>query len=273
MSILKLNILLGKTDAKASQFKAMLKDFGKFFSTKQGVFKGIKRTYQANEGTVDDPSKRGVTLIQSTVAEKLKWFRENSEEYINALFSQEATNASGNAVAELIVEGESWGEFTSLELLRLKGILEGGDFVGMLETIPVYSDATIWEKNDGDTYKDRIVMQSELLKGMNNTITKEHYILEDPNVGKLKSGEAYTPQIGAKDTTVELGNYTMQEYTGEISQRERANILQRRNTLHTAVIETMKKCNECEVVESGMTSDKIFGFIFDEPTGKTESKS
>jgi len=267
MSKLKLNVLLGKTDALASPFKAMLKDYGKFFSTKQGAFQGIKKTYEANEGTIDEPKQRGVLLVQTTVAEKLDWLMENAKEYIDSLFSQEKTNSTGVAKAKLKVKGKNWGEYSSLELLRLKGILESGDFYTMLQNIPVYSDSRIWEKNTTDTYKDRKIMQSTLIEGRNKSTQKEDYILEDPNLSKLKSGESYQPMTATRTTVVDLGQYTFQEFTGEVSQRERANILSRRNALLTSVVEALKTCNECEVIESELTSDKIFGYIFSDTEG------
>ena len=37
--------------------------------------------------------------------------RTQKAEYIDALFSQEATNASGNAKARLVVDGHDFGQF------------------------------------------------------------------------------------------------------------------------------------------------------------------
>src|SRR5690606_28059261 len=132
----------------APLFKGMIQDYAKFFTKSQGAFLGEKRTYEAREGTIDDPSKRGNVLVQTTVDEKLKWFKENSKEYIDALFAQEATNASGNAKAQLIVDGTEWGEFTSLELLRLKSIVESSSLHSMLEAIPVRSDSEEWSLSE-----------------------------------------------------------------------------------------------------------------------------
>jgi len=273
METLKLNVLLSKTDSMATQFKAMIKDYGKFFATKQGAFVGVKQTYEPRDGTIDEPKRRGVQLIQTTVKEKFDWLTETSKEYIDSLFSQEKTNASGAARAILKVNGSEWGEFTSLELLRLKNILENGDFYTMLQTIPVYSDSRQWEKNASDLFKDRVVMQSPLTEGVNKSTEKEDYILPDPNLDKLKSGESYQPVTATRTTIVELGDYTVQEFTGEISQRERAAILSRRNALLTSVIEALKVCNECEAVISELTSKKVFGYIFDGMNNDSEKQS
>lgn len=258
---LKLNVLLAKTDNLATYYKGMLKDYSRFFVKSQGAFQGEKRTYQPKEGTIDEPSKRGNRVVQTTVNEKLHWFMQNSKEYIDSLFSQERTNASGLAKAELVVGGKSWGEYTSLELLRLKSLVEGNDLHHMLENIPVRSDQEEWEETKNEMYAERSVFEMPQVKGMNITTEKESYILPDPN---LKDGmrATYTPQIAHKTTTVELGEYTQQKFSGEWSQRQRAEMLFRRAQLVTAIIEALKTCNEAEVVQSDLTSDKIFGYLF-----------
>jgi len=257
---MKLNVLLGKTDHLSSVFAAQVKGYAAFFKTKQGAFVGEKRTYTPREGTVDEPSKRKNALVQTTVTEKFDWFKENSKDYIDALFSVEATNSSGDAKSELIVGGELWGIFTSLELLRLKSVIENNDLRAVLENIPVRSDSVIWDKNTTEQYADRDIFQTNLSEGVEKTTVKESYILADPNIG-ASSTRAYTPQIAQKNTVHELGDYTHQYFSGEMSQRDRATILKRRSTLLTAIIEALKQCNDVEVVKSKLNSDKIFNYL------------
>ena len=118
-----LNTLLAVTDHLSGQYQALVTDYGKFFKLHQGAFKGERKTYLAKPDTIDEPSARGVKLVVTTVAEKLEYLEQHSSDYINALFTQEATNASGKAKAELVVDGKSFGHFSSLELLRLKSFL------------------------------------------------------------------------------------------------------------------------------------------------------
>lgn len=258
---IRLNVLLGKTDHLASTFAAMVKDYSKFFRNSQSAFLGEKRTYTPREGTVDEPSARKNTIVQTTVSEKLNWFTDNSKDYIDSLFSVEKTNASGAAKAELVVEGESWGEFTSLELLRLKGVIENNDFKSMLENIPVRSDSQIWEENTTDDYQDRQIFQTPQVSGVTKTTVKETYVLEDPNIAKLKDASSYTPQLAHKNTVVELGDYTHQLFTGEWTQRQKAAALKRRSSLLNAVVVALKECNEADAIKSELNSDKIFGYI------------
>jgi hypothetical protein len=255
----KLNVLLAKTDSLAPSWKQMVADFAKFFKQKQGAFLGEKKTYTAREDTMDDPGRRGNVLIQATVDEKFKWFRENSKEYIDALFSQEKTNASGNAKAELVVAGESWGEFTSLELLRLKGLIESNSLYTMLSGIPVRSDSEEWAESQAEMHGDRAIFEMPMLSGINKTTEKETYVLKDPNVSA--DSAAYTPSLAVKTTTIELGDFTVQKFSGEWSQRQRAEALAKRTVLITAVVTALKTCNEVEATASDLTSDKIFGYL------------
>lgn len=257
----KLNVLLGKTDYLASSYSAMVKDYSKFFRNSQGSFLGEKRTYTPREGTVDEPSKRKNVLVQTTVSEKFDWFKNQSKDYIDALFAVEATNASGLAKAELVVAGRSWGEFTSLELLRLKSIIESSDLKAMLENIPVRSDSVNWEECTVEQYEGRNIYQTNLVEGVEKTTVKESYILEDPNVGKLKDHQSYSPQVATKNTVQELGDYTHQGFSGESTQRQKAEMLKRRSTLLAAVVEALKVCNEVPVKESMLTANNIFGYI------------
>lgn len=256
----KLNVLLAKTDTLSSSFRAMTSDYIQFFSKNQGDFKGELKTYVPKDGMIDVPSERSDKRIVTTVDEKLDWFEQNSQQYINALFSQEATNASGKAKAQLIVDGKSWGEFTSLELLRLKSLVENGDFEKVYSTIPVRSDSELWEESKKEFYKDRKVFESSITSGTKKSVTKESYILPDPNISK-DNGAKYVPQVAVKDTIIDLGDYTYQKFSGEWSHRERAGVLKRRQALLVAIVEALKEANDVPAVESTMTSKKLFDYL------------
>ena len=252
------------TDQLRVNYKNMVEDFAKFFNSSQGSFLGEKNTYVAREGMIDEPSKRNVKLVVTTVDEKLKWFIENSEKFIDALFSQEKTNASGLAKAELVVEGKSWGEYTSLELLRLKSLLENsdlGNLQNMLSTIPVRSDSQIWEKSDAEEYINREIWQTPMISGVARTTEKIEYILQDPNFhGTMPQN--YVPKTSLKTVSLEVGDYTNQKFSGEWSHRLRAETLRRRGELLSAIVTALKKCNDAEAVQSELTAKKVFGYLF-----------
>jgi len=268
MDKLKLNTVLGKTEHLSSQFKASIKDYIQFFKDKSGSFKGEKKTYEPKNGTVDIPSERGNKLVVTTVAEKLNWLKETNQEYIDLLFSQEATNASGTPKAKLTVEGVEFGEFSSLELLRLKSFLENGDLEEMYKQIPVRNDDEEWNQTTEEMYQGKAIFENKKQAGTKKSIVKESYVMIDPNVKDLKDSSSYKAPIGSKDTVMELGDYTFQKFTGELSHRERAEILRRRSKLLSATIEALKVSNEVDAVKSNMNAEKLFSYLHVGKIGK-----
>jgi len=260
MSI-KLNTLLAKTDLLAASFRAMISDYVSYFRSNQGDFKGERKTYEPRPGTIDVPGDRGEKRIVTTVDEKLTWLLQGSHDYIDSLFALEATNACGIARAELVVDTISWGTFSSLELLRLKSLVENGDFEKMYTNIPVRSDSEIWNPSSAESYSGRTgVFESPLQTGVKKSTMKESYILNDPNIDKI-DGARYTPQLAQKDTTIELGDYSFQKYSGEWSHRQKAELLRRRQVLLTAITEALKVANDVEAVNSELTADRIFRYL------------
>lgn len=263
-NVLKLNTLLAKTDQLAPSFKNGVSSYAGFFKDKQGAFRGERRTYTPNDGTVDVPGKRKNDLVVTTVDEKLKYLVETSTDYIDALFSQERTNATGKAQAELSVDGVSFGTYSSLELLRLKNVLEGNGLETMYANIPVRSDAEEWYSSQDAQYSERAIFEQKKQELTNKTTEKEQYIVEDPNVqAALAAGKQlnYQPQMASRDTVKILGEETFQRFSGEYSQKQRADILRRRTKLVTAVVEALKIANDAEAVASEMTSAKLFGYL------------
>lgn len=261
---MKLNVLLAITDQLRISYKNMVEDFEKFFSNSQGAFLGEKNTYEPRQGALDEPGKKKHTLVITTVDEKFDWFLEHSKDFIDALFSQERTNSMGLAKAKLVVEGVEWGEFTSLELLRLKSLLENSDLgklEKMLSVIPVRSDAQIWEPTTVEAYTKRAVFQTPLIEGVAKTTEKIEFVLEDPNL-KFGVPNNYVPKTSVKNVPTEVADYTQQKFSGEWSQRQRAEALKRRSLLLTATIKALKECNDCEAVSSELTANRIFKYLF-----------
>lgn len=257
----RMNTLLAKTDHLGSSFKKGLTEYLKFFKDKQGHFRGERKGYTAREGMIDQPQDRKFERVITTVVEKLDYLQESSKDYIDALFSQEKTNAASGATVELVVDGISFGFLSALELLRLKSLLESSELEGMYASIPVRSETENWTKSSEDDYSDREIFETELIKGVKRSSTKEEYILPDPNLQYLKDKTTYNPVRAVRETPTELGDYTIQRFSGEYSHRQRAEILKRRTKLLTAVIESLKIVNEAEAIESDLTAAKLFGFL------------
>lgn len=258
---MKTNVLLALIEQGATTFRALVNDYVNFFKKNQGDFKGVRKTYTPRPDTMDEPSMRGITSVVTTVKEKLNWFEESAEDYINSRLSMEATNASGLACADLVVEGKVIANLSSSELLALKNLLENKELHLMYSSIPVRSDAEIWSVSNAEEYKSREVYEQPLMSGVKKSITKEQYILDDPNLGKMKNTDSYRPQVVTRDTPLELGDWTSQLYSGEWTHLKRAELLKRKNTLYTAVLAALKVANEVEVVESKLKAKDIFAYL------------
>lgn len=257
---MKVNVILALTEQGFSVFKAMIADYTVFFRSKQGAFKGFRKTYAPRPDTTDEPSLRGFQKIETTVEEKLKWFEKSVVNYIDNKLSIEATNANG-ACAPLVIEGKTVATLSTLELMSLKSLLENKELMGMYSIIPVRSDSEIWDKTSEEVYADRDVYEQAIMEGKRKTTIKEQYILNDPNVGLLKDSSSYKPQLASKDTTVELGDWTTQMFSGEWTHTKRANLLARKNIMYLAVIEALKKANEVEAVASSLKASTIFDYL------------
>lgn len=258
---MKTNVLLALIEQSNSVFKALVSDYTGFFKKNQSDFKGVKKTYSPRPDTMDEPSMRGVSSVVTTVEEKLQWFKENASAFINQKLSMEATNASGLAKADLIVEGHFIGTLSSSELLSLKNLLENKEVMQMYSNIPVRSDAEIWNKSSSEEYSKRDIYEQPMMTGVKKSITKEQYILEDPNLAKMKNTDSYKPVIATKDTPLELGDWTSQLFSGEWTHNKKANLLKRKNTLYLAVIEALKKANEVEAKPSELKAESLFNYL------------
>lgn len=201
--------------------------------------------------------------VVSTVDEKLAYFIMHTQDYLQNVLTKERTNGMGVAKAELMINGISWGEFTSNELLCLKSLLDKGEFHQMIMVIPVRTETDIWCRTLDTDYMGREIFEKEKIIQTVKTTVKESYILEDPNINKLKDASAYKPQLASKDSMMELGVQTRQEFSGQWTHVQRAYALNRLTVLRDAVSVALEKANDdVEVVEAELTSAKLFGYIF-----------
>lgn len=267
MQVLKMNALLAKVEHGASVFRKMTAEYLQFFTKGQTQFTGVRKTYQPREGTADDPSMRQNNHVVTTVTEKLDWYEKNAETYINSTLSVDATNASNTVKVPLIVNGVSLGELSVLELMKLKTLITKMGMEEMYSNIPVRSDTIIWHNTTDEAYERRDIVQTELLRGVKRTDSKVEIILEDPNIklmiesGKVPDVSKYNPTRSVKSTMIEVGDYTLQHFSGEYTQRQKAEILQRRSKLLEAIEVAMKQANDTPVVESNLSASTLFNYL------------
>lgn len=226
------------------------------------MFRGYKKTFVPRDGYVEDASKMGTVIVTTTVDEKLDWFNEQFKNWLKEVFSVEATNSAGAKSVELVVGKQSFGKLTALELMRLKSILTNKDFEAVLANIPVRSDAEVWTPTKDPEYEGRKVFETELIKGVTRTTEKEEVILKDPNLDPAHLPANYQAKTTVKSKIVETGDYTQQQFTGEWTQRERAELLRRRSLLLAAVIEALKEVNDTPVENPNLDVDNLVNYLY-----------
>ncbi len=243
----KLNVFLALREKGEGVFKNAIGDLIKKFKSDQGLFTGERKTYSTRPGYADDPSKRAFRKVASDVDQQLSWFLTTNSDYFDILFGIEKTNSAGPA-AELVVDGKSWGEYSSLELLRLKALIENPKlFPELFNGIPVRSDSLIWEASPEEMYLGMNVFQTPLEAGVVRTTEKTDIILHDPHPDKARA-----PQVSAKSTIVEIGDYTAQNFSGQWTMRQRAELIAKLSRLHIAVTKALEEANSTEVQPSDL---------------------
>ena len=258
---MKMNTLLAKVDHTSASAAAMVKDYAAFFKTKQGAFRGEKNTYSAVNGYDERPERNTQTHVQTTVQEKLQWFEERYTPYLKELFSIESTNSGDAYRVELIVDGISFGKLSAIELMRLRNILTSRELNTMYENIPVRSDAKIYEECTDAQYEGREIFQTPVLKSDERTTEKEEIILKDPNIDPQHMPANYRAQVTVKNRTVKVAETTHQEFTGEWTQRKRAELLRRKSALLNAITVALKEVNEIEAKEANLDVDALIKFL------------
>ena len=257
----KMNTLLAKVEHGSSRFAKMIGDYLAFFKGKQGAFAGIKKTHVPREGYTEDKSCIANTKVITTVGEKLEWFEQQAVPFLKELFAVEATNSKGANTVELVVDGISFGHLTALDLMRLKTLLTKKEWVEMYENIPVRSDAEVWEPCTDSEYEGREIFQTPMLKGVTRTTESEEVILKDPNINPDKLPANYNARTTIKKRVVETGDYTLQNFTGGWTQRQKAELLRRRSQLLAAVVEALKEVNDVVSEKPNLNVETLVNFI------------
>lgn len=252
---------MGKVDHGSGVFKTMTQEYKLFFDKGQGNFKGVRKTYVPREGFADDPSMRQFSKVVTTVKEKFDWYEDKAADFLNNTLAIDATNGQGANKVDLVVDGQVIARMNVLELMKLKSIITKMGMTEMYTQLPVRSDAEIWSPTGDEMYLDREVYETEMSKGIKRSETKFEYILEDPNLAKMTDTSRYVAQKSVKSTIIEVGDYTIQNFSGETTQRYKASILDRRSALLEAIEAAIKEANDIAVVQSDMTAKKLFDYL------------
>lgn len=252
----KQSVLLGLREKLEKTFSGMLDDFLTKFKNKQGIFQGWNKTYDALEGYADDPAKRSFQKVSGTVQEQLDWFKQYTKDYFDTVLSIEKTNSTG-IKSDLVINGSSWGEYSVLELLRLKTIMDG-KLKAIIAELPIRDEKVIWHKTTKDYYGNRDVWETPVIEGYSKTTLKRMEIINDPHIKEAPNRAPVPVQI---ETQVNIGHWAEQKFSGEITMLQRAEILVKYDLVYNGIIEALENANNTETQESDL-GKKFIDFIF-----------
>lgn len=252
----KQSVLLGLREKLEKDFSNLLSDMANKFKNKQGIFQGFRNTYDPLDGFADDDTKRGFQNVSSTVSAQLGWLKEHSKDYLATVLSIEKTNAQ-NVTAPLTVNGVLWGEYTTLELLRMKGILDG-KLRAIVQDLPIRSEKHVWAESTQPEFVGRSIWETPKEEGSSKTTIKDTIIVNDPHI---KDAPNRPPVTRETSVQVNVGNYTKQTFSGEITNLERAVLEVKYNNIYKGIIEALESANNIESVPSDL-GDKVLDFLF-----------
>lgn len=141
--------------------------------------------------------------------------------------------------------------------MRLKSLLSSREFKALLENIPVREDNKVWNPTQNVIYKDREVYETPLISGVSKTTEKEEVILKDPNLDPSHLPNNYNAKTTIRSKVVEIGDYTIQNFSGEWTQEQKAKALRRLSGLYGAVVSAFKEVNDMETLPPNRTLNYI----------------
>lgn len=225
------------------------------FKNKQSLFTGEKIIYKEKKPEWANPANNVNKPVNSTVREWLNYSTDLAKTHLKAKLDQESTNCSGQAKADLIIDGVNYGELTTGELMALKGFFEQQVLKDMIEAMPTQSLEEKWVKSNSSEYADRDIFESDLQSWVDKVVDKIDKVEFDPQ-GKQPG---VVIKIG---TTIEKADVTKQKFTGCISHIQRANVMAKHSKIILGVKEALEKANHTEVVESKAKVNDLITYLF-----------
>lgn len=214
------------------------------FLKKQEHFDGLRKDYSAKSDD-EEQIPPEVKEVVTTVADKLSHTEKFMIKAINLTLSKEETNSSGNAKAELVVDGTTFGTFSATSLLALEKKLVS--LRKLYEEIPTLDPSRTWDKSDIDN-----IFQTKELKY--RTAKKVRAMTLAPATDK------HPAQVQLVNEDVQVGTYNTTYYSGKIRPKLKSEYLERIDNLLVEVKKAREKANQVDVVDVTVAS-KIFDYI------------
>ncbi|MHA1968097.1 MAG: DUF7873 family protein [Candidatus Hodarchaeales archaeon] len=240
-----LHQVLAVENEKKSTSASILAETLKTFKDKQSHFDGETRKYNKildDSDTLVDEHKE----VYTTVKAKLEYTLGHLGESIDLLIQKEETNASGVAVAELIVDGEVFGTFAATTLLQLETQLKS--LRSLYNVLPTLDPVKKWTFNK---QKELYETESEVSY---RSIKKPEVIILHPATDKHPA----QTQLITKD--VQAGSWEKSFASGRITPLQKSYLLGNIDELINAVKKARSIANNAEV-KNVKISKKLFEYI------------
>jgi hypothetical protein len=250
--------ILALTQAVMPKARGLVEGYVSYFKNNQGDFKGEKKTYQEADGYDPDPSKVIDKNVVTTVDKKLEYFIKKISPDWKVQLDVESTNASGPS-AELIIGDESFGEVTTLELMRLKSLFGDPKLEAMIKGIPTRKTSWNWH------HQGQGVFTTDPIEYMERTTHKVEEVLPDPNVTlAIQNGQKinYSPQTTIKTIMDVVGKGTHHYISSEWSYEQKAAALDMLTEIQLAITDALERANRAEVQESSVDIESMLTMLF-----------
>ena len=243
----KLHAVLAVEATNKAQSEKLLNEQSSNFTKNDSRFDGLTRVLIPLEGEGERMTTDN-KIINYTVIENVAYVAEVVCKYLNTTLSKEETNSSGAAKAELIIDGQSYGQVGATSLLALENYL--AKVRRFYETIPTLDPTKDWQ-DDPDKERGHKKTEREL-KYKTEKRTK-HIVVHPPT-------EHFAAEIRESTVDVQVGKYETIYTSTKISTRDKAELLTRIDKVIEAIKVARAKANEAEAIQTDLAT-KLLEFI------------
>lgn len=242
-----LHALLAVEPDLAQQCKNIMEECVTTFTKKQEHFDGIAKNYSPfNEGEELVPPE--VKEVVTTVSEKLDYVKDSVIRALDATLSKEETNASGTAVAPLVVNGKTLGNFSATGYLAIEKFLVR--IRDQYKAIPTLDPTRTWKTEDQSGRN----LWASPVEVKYRTVKKAKVITLSPPTDK------HPAQVQLVQDEVQVGKYDTVYTSGRLSPAEKSKLLGNIDELILAVKQAKEKANQVEAKQVKL-GDLLFKFI------------
>jgi hypothetical protein len=245
----KLHELLAVEKEAVGKMNKMITEGKETYSKRTDHFSGFVKTFSAfkeEDKHLEDSAAERKEMV-TTVPDKLAYIMESVQDVINLRFQKDLANS--NARADIVVDGRTLATgIPATTLLALEDTLR--ELRIMCDMIPTLEPGVKWvEDLDMGRNVKRALFPEKTLRTKKKTVYIE----------VAKATDKHPAQIREETQDINIGEYTVEKFSGRISPAEKVILLDKIEKLAAAVKKARARANEEEVPNS--TLDVISNYI------------